>query len=168
MVKIGSKTKREIEDILLTRYGCYLIAQNGDPRKEQIAFAQTYFALQTRKQELIEERLEFLERIKERKKLTANEAELSQNIYQRGVDEKGFGRIRSKGDTALLGGIKTREMKYKLGVPQNRPLADFLPAVTIAAKNLATQIANFNIKKNDIYGELKITVERVKNNQGCS
>lgn len=165
MVEIGSQATRQIDDVLLTRYACYLIAQNGDPRKEEIAFAQTYFALQTRKQELIEQRLDLIERIKERKKLTTNEAELSRNIYERGVDDKGFGRIRSKGDAALFGGIKTLEMKYKLGVPTNRPLADFLPAVTIAAKNLATQVTNFNIQKQDLQGELKITIEHVKNNQ---
>ena len=165
MIDIGKGARRKIQDTLLTRYACYLLAQNGDPRKEQIAFAQTYFALQTRKQELIEERLDLLERLNERKKLTANEAELSRNIYERGVDDKGFGRIRSKGDAALFGGIKTREMKYKLGIPMNRPLADFLPAVTIAAKNLAAQITNFNIKKQDLYGEPKITIEHVKSNR---
>ena len=165
MVKIGSKAARKVDDVLLTRYACYLIAQNGDTRKEEIAFAQTYFALPTRKQELIEGRLAYLERIEQRRKLTASETELSKNIFERGVDDAGFGRIRSKGDAALFGGKTTRKMKYKLGVPKNRPLADFLPAVTIAAKNLATEITNFNVKKADLQGEVSITIEHVKSNR---
>ena len=143
-VHLGSGAERAIDDIILTRYACYLIAQNGDPRKTEIAFAQTYFALQTRKQELIEERLHLQDRIHARQKLTASETELSKNIYERGVDDEGFGRIRSKGDVALFGGNSTQMMKTKLIVPHNRPLADFLPTVTIAAKNLATEITNHN------------------------
>lgn len=164
MVRIGSGAERQIEDIILTRYACYLIAQNGDPRKTEIAFAQTYFALQTHKQELIEERLHLQERLKARQKLTESETELSKNIYERGVDDKGFGRIRSKGDAALFGGNTTQKMKMKLSVPGNRPLADFLPTVTIAAKNLATEITNFNVQEHDIQGEQSITVEHVQNN----
>ena len=147
MVDIGSGTQRKIEDLKLTRYACYLIAQNGDPRKEEIAFAQTYFAVQTRKQELIEQRILLTERLVARKKLTESEKELSELIYERGVDSKGFGKIRSKGDMALFGGKSTKEMKNLLEVPENRPLADFLPTVTITAKNLATEITNFNVKK---------------------
>ena len=164
MVKIGSKAERPVEDIILTRYACYLIAQNGDPRKTEIAFAQTYFALQTRKQELIEERIHLQERLQARQKLTESETELSKNIYERGVDDKGFGRIRSKGDAALFGGNTTREMKDKLLVPGNRPLADFLPTVTIAAKNLAAEITNYNVNEHDLQGEPAITGEHVQNN----
>ncbi|TCL62595.1 DNA-damage-inducible protein D [Hydrogenispora ethanolica] len=164
MVKIGSSAERPVDDVMLTRYACYLIAQNGDPRKETIAFAQTYFALQTRKQELIEERIRLHERLQARQKLTESEAELSRNIYERGVDDKGFGRIRSKGDAALFGGNTTAQMKDKLNIPQNRPLADFLPTVTIAAKNLATEITNYNVKQHDLYGEIAITSEHVQNN----
>jgi DNA-damage-inducible protein D len=164
MVKIGSGAERSIEDVMLTRYACYLIAQNGDPRKESIAFAQTYFALQTRKQELIEERIRLGERLQARQKLTESETELSRNIYERGVDDRGFGRIRSKGDAALFGGNTTAQMKDRLEMPKNRPLADFLPTVTIAAKNLATEITNFNVNQNDLHGEPAITSEHVQNN----
>lgn len=165
MVSIGSSTERSIDDIMLTRYACYLIAQNGDSRKDEIAFAQTYFALQTRKQEMLEEQIRLKERIEARKKLTAAETELSKNIYERGVDDKGFARIRSKGDMALFGGYTTKQMKDKLTVPGNRPLADFLPTVTIAAKNLATEISNHNINEHDMQGEKNITDEHVQNNE---
>lgn len=165
MVKIGSGAEREQEDIMLTRYACYLIAQNGDPKKEQIAFAQSYFAIQTRKQELLEERIQLMERLQAREKLAATETELSKNIYERGVDNSGFARIRSKGDWAMFGGHNTSDMKRKLGIKENRPLADFLPTITITAKQLATEITNFNVKKNDLKGERNITSEHVKNNK---
>jgi DNA-damage-inducible protein D len=165
MVEIGSDAERPIDDVKLTRYACYLIAQNGDPRKPVIAFAQTYFALQTRKQELLEERLKLQERLQARERLTASETELSRNIYQRGVDQQGFGRIRSKGDQALFGGSNTEAMKTKLGVPKGRALADFLPTVTIAAKNLATEITNHNVSKQNLRGETSITGEHVTNNK---
>ena len=165
MIKLPKNATREVEDIIITRYACYLIAQNGDPRKEQIAFAQSYFAFQTRKQELIEERIELIERLAARTKLIATETELSKIIYERGVDSEGFGRIRSKGDSALFGGFTTLQMKKKLNIPENRPLADFLPTITIKAKDLATEITNFNVKKKDIYGENSITTEHVQNNE---
>lgn len=164
MVKLGSGSEREIQDYMLTRYACYLIAQNGDPRKEQIAFAQSYFAVQTRKAEIIEERLNHLSRIETRERLRASEKQLSQNIYERGVDDKGFGRIRSKGDTALFGGHTTEDMKKRLGIKDNRPLADFLPTLTIAAKNLATEMTNYNVEKANLYGEGSITREHIQNN----
>ncbi len=163
-VSIGSKAQREVKDYQLTRYACYLIAQNGDPKKEEIAFAQSYFAVQTRKQELIEERITYIERAKARAKLGESEKQLSKNIYERGVDDKGFGRIRSKGDEALFGGLSTKEMKQRLGVKEHRPLADFLPTLTIAAKNLATEMTNYNVDQKDLYGEKDITDEHVQNN----
>ena len=164
MVKIGSGAERKQEDIMLTRYACYLIAQNGDPKKQQIAFAQSYFAVQTRKQEVLEERIQLMERLQAREKLAATETELSKNIYERGVDNSGFARIRSKGDWAMFGGYNTSDMKRKLGIKENRPLADFLPTITITAKQLATEITNFNVKKNNLKGEGNITSEHVKNN----
>ena len=164
MVELGSSAKREIDDMLLSRYACYLIAQNGDPRKEQIAFAQTYFALQTRKQELLEERIRLAERLRARNKLIISETELSKLIYERGVDEIGFGRIRSKGDAALFGGHNTQQMKIRLSIPKSRPLADFLPTITITAKNLATEITNFNVQQQDLQGESAITTEHIQNN----
>jgi len=155
MVMLGSGSERDIDDIMLTRYACYLIAQNGDPRKEEIAFAQSYFAIQTRKQELIEQRIALQERFTARNKLIASETELSKLIYERGVDDAGFARIRSKGDEALFGGFTTAQMKLKFKIPQHRPMADFLPTVTIAAKNFATEITNFNVKQNNLQGEIK-------------
>ena len=164
MVPLGSGAHRNVKDYMLTRYACYLIAQNGDPKKEEIAFAQSYFALQTRKQELIEERIALIERTEARVRLRESEKRLSQNIYERGVDDTGFGRIRSKGDQALFGGHGTQEMKSRLGVKDNRPLADFLPTLTIAAKNLATEMTNYNVEEKDLQGERAITGEHVQNN----
>ena len=164
MVTLGSGSQREITDFMLTRYACYLIAQNGDPKKEEVAFAQGYFALQTRRAELIAEHLDQLSRLETRDRLRASEKQLSRNIYERGVDDKGFGRIRSKGDTALFGGFTTEDMKKRLGIKSTRPLADFLPTLTIAAKNLATEMTNYNVEQKDLHGENAITQEHIQNN----
>lgn len=165
MVKLGSGAIRDIQDFMLTRYACYLIAQNGDPKKEPVAFAQSYFAVQTRKAELIEERINYIARLESRDRLRVSEKQFSQNIYERGVDDKGFGRIRSKGDAVLFGGHTTEDMKKRLGVKENRPLADFLPTLTIAAKNLATEMTNYNVEEKNLYGERAITSEHIQNNQ---
>ncbi len=165
MVKLGSGSERPIEDFMLTRYACYLIAQNGDPRKQPIAFAQSYFAVQTRKQELIEDRMRLQARLDARDRLRESEKTLSQNLYERGVDDAGFGRIRAKGDAALFGGQTTQMMKNRYGIVQSRPLADFLPTLTIAAKNLATEMTNHNVLQDDLQGESAITKEHVQNNK---
>ena len=164
MVQLGSGSQRDVQDFMLTRYACYLIAQNGDPKKEEIAFAQSYFAIQTRKAELIEERLNQIARLNTRERLRASEKQLSRNIYQRGVDDKGFGRIRSKGDSALFGGLSTEQMKKRLGI-KSGALADYLPTLTIAAKNLATEMTNYNVEQKDLYGETSITAEHIQNNR---
>lgn len=164
MVSLGSGAERSVEDFMLTRYACYLIAQNGDPRKQAIAFAQSYFAVQTRKQELIEDRMRLHARLEARDRLRESEKTLSQNIYERGVDDAGFGRIRAQGDAALFGGNTTKMMKDKYGIVQTRPLADFLPTLTIAAKNLATEMTNHNVMQGDLQGERAISREHVQNN----
>ena len=164
MVQLGSGSERSIQDFMLTRYACYLIAQNGDPKKEEVAFAQGYFAVQTRKAELIEERLNEIARLSTRERLRASEKQLSRNIFQRGVDDKGFGRIRSKGDQALFGGLTTEQMKHRLGI-KSGALADRLPTLAMAAKNLATEMTNYNVEQKDLHGERSITAEHVQNNR---
>lgn len=165
MVRLGSGAEREIDDIALTRYACYLVAQNGDSSKSEIAFVQTYFAVQTRKQEIIEQRLLDMDRVSARNKLSKSEKKLSGIIYERGVDDKGFAVIRSKGDQALFGGYSTNEMKRKLMVPGSRPLADFLPTLTIKAKDFATELTSHNIIEKDLTGETQISSEHVENNR---
>ena len=164
MVVLGSGSKREIEDIALTRYACYLVAQNGDAAKSEIAFAQTYFAVQTRKQEIIEQRLLDIARVTAREKLSKSEKKLSGIIYERGVDDKGFAIIRSKGDQALFGGFTTNDMKLKLQVPGARPLADFLPTLTIKAKDFATELTSHNVTEKYLKGERNISKEHIDNN----
>jgi len=163
MVGIGSGVEKEIDDMLLTRYACYLIAQSGDTRKPEIAFAQTYFAVQTRRAEIIELRLLDAERIKAREKLSKTEKQLSGILYERGIDEKGFAMIRSKGDQALFL-LTTRQLKIKLGTPKNRPVADFLPTVSIKAKDLAAEMTSVNVQSKDLYGQTPIEEEHVDNN----
>lgn len=165
MVVIGSNTSREINDLALTRYACYLIAQNGDPRKDEIAFAMTYFAVQTRKQEIIEQRLADFERLEARDKLSASQKALAGVLYERGVDGPGFARILSKGDAALFGGHTTQDMKNKLAVPGAHPLADFLPTITIKAKDFANEVTNMQVKQQDLNAEPDIAREHIKNNE---
>jgi DNA-damage-inducible protein D len=164
MVSIGSEAEREIKDIALTRYACYLIAQNGDSRKEEIAFAQNYFAVQTRRTEIIEQRLLEFERVKAREKLSQTEKQLSGILFERGVDSKGFGLIRSKGDQALFR-LSTLQLKKKMGIPDNRPVADFLPTISIKAKDLAAEMTGLNVQSKDLKGQNRIENEHVENNK---
>ena len=164
MVEIGSGAIKEIADMMLTRYACYLIAQNGDSKKEQIAFAQTYFAVQTRKAELIEQRMLEYERVQARQKLTQTEKELSKIIFEQTSSDKNFGLIRSKGDQALFNHT-TAQMKAKWNVPNAKPLADFMPTILLKAKDFATEITIYNAKQNAMNTENQISNEHITNNK---
>jgi len=164
MVELGSGSQREIDDVMLTRYACYLIAQNGDSRKQQVAFAQTYFAMQTRKAELIEQRLLEAERVQARQKLSATEKELSSVIFEQTGGNDNFALIRSKGDTALFG-RNTKAMKAQWQVPDSRPLADFAPTIILKAKDFATEITIHNARAQNMNREQQISSEHVTNNE---
>jgi DNA-damage-inducible protein D len=163
VIEAGKGAQQVIEDVALTRYACYLVAQNGDSRKQEIAFAQTYFAVQTRRAEIVEQRILDYERVKAREKLSQTEKQLSGILYERGVDNKGFAIIRSKGDQALFR-LSTPQLKLKMGIPDNRPVADFLPTINIKAKDLAAEMTSLNVQSKNLKGQNPIEEEHIDNN----